>query len=204
MNEKLAMLIGLLLSDGSVYYDKSKKTYCIQFTNKSPDLRNLFRVLMEYCFGVKSFYMIPCRNAVSMRVFSKKIADSLFQYSPTFRTLPCKSFPCCNGFSCKICDILQKNGIDYPPSRIHSSIMQDSGLIKAFLYGFASGDGGIYINRENGIYTLEITCYHPFLKAQILDCLSSVGIKARVKPKAVLISGLKSFTKFMDEIGILK
>ena len=30
MNKDVAMLIGLLLSDGSVYYDKSKKTYCIQ------------------------------------------------------------------------------------------------------------------------------------------------------------------------------
>lgn len=38
MDENLAALIGFLISDGSVYYDKSKRTYCIQFTNKNKQM----------------------------------------------------------------------------------------------------------------------------------------------------------------------
>ncbi len=205
MNESLANLLGLLLSDGSVYYDKSKKTYCIQFTNKSSRLRNLFKDLMRNCFDVKKFYEIPCKNAVSLRVFSKRIAEILFRYSPSFRTLPCKSFPACNGFSClSECRPLQSGDIDYPPSRIHESVFSESIFTRAFLRGFVSGDGGIYINKEHGIYTIEIACYHPYLKKQIIACISSLGIQARQKPKAVLVSGIKHFDKFMDDVGVVK
>jgi DNA-binding transcriptional regulator WhiA len=205
MNEKYAHLLGLLLSDGSVYYDKSKKTYCIQFTNKSERLRNLFKDLMRECFNVKSFYEISCKNAISIRVFSKRIAEILFRYSPTFRTLPCKSFPACNGFSCFFeCKPIHYDGIEYPPSEIHESIISNPNHIKPFMRGFVSGDGGIYINKRHGIYTVEIACYHPFLKNQVIRCLESIGIQTRSKQKAVIVSGIKPFTKFMDEVGVIK
>lgn len=204
MNKNLANLLGLLLSDGSVYYDKSKKTYCIQFTNKSSRLRELFKGLMKDCFGVNKFYEIPCKNAVSLRVFSKRIAENLFRYSPSFRTLPCKSFPRCNMFSCSYCKPLNHNGIDYPPSQVHDSILSDSEFARAFLRGYVSGDGGVYINKKHSIYTVEIACYHPSLKNQVMDCISFLGIQARLKPKAVLVSGIKNFDKFMDEVGVVK
>lgn len=205
MNENLAKLLGLLLSDGSIYYDKSKRTYCIQFTNKSPKLRTLFKTLMKDCFGVDRFYEISCTKAVSVRVFSKKIAKALFQYSPTFRTLPCKSFPVCNGFSCfSKCKPFMRNDVEYPPCHIHKSVFSDYSLTRAFISGFVSGDGGTYINRKHSIYTVEIACYHPFLKEQILECLFHLEIQARSKERAVIVSGIAPFTKFVDEIGIVK
>ena len=204
MNEDLANLLGLLLSDGSVYYDKSKKTYCIQFTNKSSRLRVLFKDLMKRCFGTNKFYEIPCKNAVSLRVHSMKIAKKLFIYSPTFRTLPCKSSPRCNQFSCSFCKPQKNNGIEYPPSQIHESILSNSEFTRAFLRGFVSGDGGLYINKKHSIYTVEIACYHPFLKKQVIEGIESLGIQARLKPNAVLVSGIKPFTKFMDDVGIVK
>ena len=72
------------------------------------------------------------------------------------------------------------------------------------MFGFVSGDGGIYTNKKHGIYTIEIACYHPFLKNQIIECLDSIGIQARQKHNAVVVSGIRPFNKFMDEVGILK
>lgn len=200
----MAHLLGFLLSDGSVYYDKSKKTYCIQFTNKSETLREQFKGLMGSCFGVSKFYEIPCKNAVSIRIFSKKISDSLFEYSPAFRTLPCNSFPRCNSRSCSSCKPFVSDDIKYPPCRIPDQVMNKPELAVSFLRGFVSGDGGIYVNKNHSIYTVEIACYHPFLKDQVLQCISSLGIQARPKKKAVIVSGIGPFTKFMDKIGIVK
>ena len=205
MNEEIANLLGLLLSDGSIYFDKSKKTYCIQFTNKSRKLRNLFKNLMEDCFGVTKFYEIRCKNAVSIRVFSKAIAKMLFQYSPTFRTLPCKSFPICNKRSCfSDCKPLYKDGIEYPPCEINKSVFANSVFKRSFIRGFVSGDGGVYINKKHGIYTVEIVCYHPFLKKQIVECIESLGIQTRCKRRSVFISGITPFTRFIDKVGVVK
>lgn len=205
MNDKLAKLLGFLLSDGSVYYDKSKRTYCIQFTNKSLNLRNIFKVLMKDCFGVNRFYEIPCTNAVSVRIFSRKIAKTLFEYSPTYRTLPCKSFPKCNGFSCFLeCNPSVNNGIEYPPCEIHNSIFSKRSHIRSFISGFTSGDGSVCINWKHSIYKVELTCYHPFLRKQIMDSLSHIEIQARFNERAVFVSGIKPFSKFVDEIDIVK
>src|SRR3989338_4996438 len=87
MDKKLASFIGLLLSDGSVYFDRSKRTYCIQFTNKLEPMRNYFKLLARDLFEVKNFHENRCKNAISIRFFSKKVAEFLFTFSPTYRTL---------------------------------------------------------------------------------------------------------------------
>lgn len=205
MNENIANLLGLLLSDGSVYYDKSKRTYCIQFTNKSQSLRELFKSRMRECFHVTRFYETICKNAVSIRVFSKSVAELLFKYSPTFRTLPCMSFPACNGFSCfPRCRPLLSAGKQYPPCRIHPSVLSNTLFARAFIRGFVSGDGNVYVNRKDGIYIIEITCYHPFLRRQIIDCINFLGIQTRHNTRSVFVSGIVPFSKFMDEIGVMK
>ena len=76
MNEKLSSFIGLLLSDGSVYYDKSKRTYCIQLTNKFKSIRDYFNLLAKDLFDIKIFHENVCKNAISTRFFSVKIAKS--------------------------------------------------------------------------------------------------------------------------------
>ena len=55
MDKNLAALIGFLFSDGSVYYDKSKRTYCIQFTNKNKQMLEKFKYLATQCFGNLNF-----------------------------------------------------------------------------------------------------------------------------------------------------
>lgn len=205
MDEKLANLLGLLLSDGSVYYDKSKRTYCIQFTNKSPTLLKLFKELMKECFGVEKFYEIKCSNATSLRVFSKKIADELFKYSPTFRTLPLQQFPRAKKNSVPGGDKpLMYDSIEYPPCKIPNEVFNDKRYVSAFLRGFTSGDGSVYTNKRYGIYRFEITCYHPFLREQILKGLSLLEIPASQRRNSVYVSGIQNYRKFKADVGFVK
>ena len=146
MNEKLALLIGLLLSDGSVYYDKSKRSYCIQLTNKNLELLNLFKNLMKDCFGIVNISEHRCKNAESLRAFSTKVAKELFCYSPSFRTQACEHKPKCADPNCLDEHKLIGN-IRYTSCKQPDEILKNKSLASAFLKGFVSGDGTLYINR---------------------------------------------------------
>lgn len=204
MDENLATLIGLLLSDGSVYFDKSKRIFCIQFTNKVSKLREVFKSLMKDCFGVEKFSENRCKNGISIRVFSNNIANYLFKLSPTFRKLPCKSFPKCNFHSCVICSpIIDENNVEWPPCIIPEEILSDKSLVAPFLRGYSSGDGSVNINRKHSVYQVEIACFHPTLRNQILLCLNLLGISGWTKYKGVFISSKSELLKFFEIVGFL-
>jgi hypothetical protein len=78
MKKELCSLIGLLLSDGSVYYDKSKGTYCIQFTNKFESMRNYFKSLVTKLFGTVRFSENRCKNAFLSDFSRKKLLNFYF------------------------------------------------------------------------------------------------------------------------------
>lgn len=44
---KIAELLGMLLTDGCVWFKKSSKCFCIEFTNKSAVLHEKFRKINE-------------------------------------------------------------------------------------------------------------------------------------------------------------
>ena len=155
------------------------------------------------CFSVSKFYEIKCKNAVSVRVFSKKIAELLFDYSPTFRTLPCEQFPKCNGFSCKYDEPFLYKYKKYPPCKIPEEIIINKNYAKSFLRAFVAGDGCCYVNEKHSIYNIEITCYHPFLRKQISGCLFTLGIPTRMNERSVFISGIKNFAYYLDSVGLV-
>ena len=203
MNGNFAHLIGFLLSDGSVYYDKSKRTYCVQFTNKSENLRSIFKYLMKTCFQVTKFYEIAKKDVISVRVFSKRIADILFLYSPTFRTLPCNQFPKCNDHL-RHGKCLVYNFVEYPPCRIPKEVLENKEYSKRFIQGFTSGDGTLTIFPKYGAYRVELTCFHPFLREQILYCLKSLDFKTRSNWRSVFVSGKDNVSKFLSTVGYVK
>ena len=204
MDSDTATLIGLLLSDGSVYFDKSKRTFCVQLTSKSESLRECFKTLMKSCFGAKSFYEPDCKNGVSVRVFSKRIASRLFEMSPTFRKLPCNSKPRCNIHSCIKCSpVSDKNGVEWPPCIIPEDILRNTSLASAFVRGYASGDGSVYWNERHAVRQIEIACFHPTLKRQIASCIALLGIRCRTLDKGVVISSKSELLKFSSMVGFL-
>jgi len=185
MNKKLCSLIALLLSDGSVYYDKSKRTYCIQFTSNTESMRNYFRSIAKDLFGIKNFSENKCKNAISIRFFSKRIAEKLFQFSPTYRTL---KYP---------------DG-KYPGCKIPYEIKNSREFSTEFLKAFASCDGSISISRKNSTRIIEITCFHPRLKDDMLSCLQTLGIECRICKHSLKISNRVNIKKFHDSVGFLK
>lgn len=202
MDEKLALLIGLILSDGSIYYDKSKKSYCIQFTNKNTELLNLFRNLMRECFGIVNISEHKCKNAKSLRAFSTKYAKDLFSYSPSFRTQACEHKPICADPKC-LSEHTPINGIRYPSCKVPDEILEEKQLAAAFLKGFASGDGTLYINRNHSIFYVAITCYHPSLRNQIAKCINSLEIPTRFNKEKILVSGFRNCKKFLNTVGFI-
>lgn len=199
MNSDLALLIGLLLSDGSVYYDKSKRTWCIQFTNKDAKLLSVFKNLMGCCFGIRKFSTNKCANAIFLRVFSVRVAKTLHSYSPTYRTQACDNVPKCIGHS----KHLIQNEIKYPPCKIPDEIMSNPEFAATFLKGYASGDGNLYISKKYSIVRIDLTCYHPFLRKQLQDCLSVLGIPSRMTDKRVIVSGVSSSNKFLSLVNFI-
>jgi len=165
----------------------------------------LFKRLMKQCFGVEKFYEISCKNAISVRVFSKNIADYLFRYSPTYRTLPLEQFPKANERSVLVgFKALHYNSVKYPPCKIPEEIFSQKRCVAAFLRGFTSGDGSICINKKHSIYRVELTCYHPFLRKQSVECLSALGIPASARRNSVYVSGIANYQKFLRVVGFVR
>ena len=187
MNEKLSSLIGLLLSDGSVYYDKSKRIYCIQFTNKFELMRNYFKFLMNQLFGFTNFKENKCKNAISIRAFSTKIARFLFQFSPSYRTLHYNTIP-----------------ISYPSCKVPQEIKSSKSFASAFLKSYASCDGCIYFNPKYSIRYVEIACYHPQILNDLADCLKVLEINCKRTENSVIISGKDNLREFYFSVGFLK
>ncbi len=184
MNEQLAMLIGFLLSDGSVYFDKSKRTYCIQFTNKNNEMLEKFKFLASHCFGAQNFHINICKNARSVRFFSKIIAEQLFSYSPSFRTL-------------RFLDGA------YPKVNIPLEIFANKNLAAAFLQAYASCDGCIYSNKSHKA-VVEIACVHPELRQRLFELLKTLDIESLVTPKGIKICRKSEVEKFASKIRFLR
>ncbi len=203
MNENRAQLIALLLSDGSVYFDKSKRTYCIQFTNKVKGMRHVFKKLMEKSYKVNKFQKNKCRSAISVRVFSAKIARQLLLESNSFRTLSCSSYPKCNGKSCLRC-IKQKHGIlFYPSCSIPREILENKLFLRSFLRAYCSADGCVYRNSSHPNGVVEISCYHPNLKKGLKNAFRLCGVESRITRKGIIISKKASIRRFANGIGFL-
>lgn len=178
------MLIGFLLSDGSIYFDKSKQTYCIQLTNKVDALLEKFKDLMQECFGLNNPSYNKCSNALSIRFFSKKVALELMKYSPTYRTL---RFP---------------TGI-FPPAIIPVEILENPELLVPFLQAYFSCDGSVLLDKRTSHYRVEVACVHPLLRKQLSQALSSLEIRNRITLKGVVIGGKANVRLFADKIRFL-
>ena len=185
MNENLARIIAMLLSDGSVYFDKSKRTYCIQFTNSVPEMLGCFSGLFQSEFGARKFRINRCKNAASVRFFSKEIALVLFQYSPSYRTA------------------VFKDG-NYPNCRIPKEIFEDEALAASFLRAYASCDGCFYKNKSHPNGVIEIACHHPLLRKSLAALLAIFGIRCEISARRIRMQDKESVRLFAEKIGFLE
>ena len=207
MDELLA-LSAFLLADGCLT-STEKGNYMMVFYNRSKALLSTFADAATR-LGSKP-HVLQDRVVI----YDNKLARSLLELTPSYRTKPCDSRPKCprsRGLShgpCARCTPLVIGNTRWPPTRIPEPVFTDPGITRSYLRILFSCDGGVELRhrRASGRLILErrisITSAHPLVRAQIVKLLSSLGISARVEGPHVLIYRKRSLRIFADEIGFL-
>lgn len=121
--------MGILLTDGGVS-KASKNLYEIYITNNSETLLRLFKVCISEIFGQQKFYEYKSKTVSKVKITSYKIANFLFDFSPSYRTRRCDTYPKCSRMkdriSCKFCLPMAC----YPPVKIPDFIANGTTEIK--------------------------------------------------------------------------
>lgn len=172
MNRNVAMLLGLLYTDGCVS-PKGVRSWRVYFSNKSHILVYLFRDCMKEVFGLPNARVridITRDGLLRAIVDSKEVGDVLTARYGTFRTLA------------------WKDG-SLPLAELPVAELKQSKNVGPFLQAAFSCDGGVHLYPayRNGlrrqtiwlIRTVYLACAHPALRKQYMELLASIGIHAR-------------------------
>ncbi|OIO20842.1 hypothetical protein COV61_04680 [Candidatus Micrarchaeota archaeon CG11_big_fil_rev_8_21_14_0_20_47_5] len=174
----------MLLSDGSLYFDKSKRTYCIQFTNTVEGMLDYFRHITNCEFGKRNFSYNRCGSAKSARFFSVPIAKKLLSEASTFRTAPFADGT-------------------HPKCKIPNSILLSKSFTCAFLRAYCSCDGSISIDRSHPRGVIDIACYNPHLRSQLSNCFESLGIRVSHSTHGLRVYDKRSLSIFSTKVRFL-
>ena len=198
MNRDLAILLGLLFTDGCVS-PKRVHSWRIYFAAVSKNLVKIYGDTLQRVFDLPSERIRHDKTADDLYriiVNSKKIGNFLVNNFGTFRTLRLS------------------NG-KLPATRLPIRELSETGCIKPFLQAAFSGDGGVsfypaYRTGSHGgtkwlIRTVFLSCEHPLLRDQYMQMLSLLGIQARNVPQdgKIKIETKENILKFYQEVGFL-
>jgi hypothetical protein len=192
-NLDLGLLVGLLLTDGSVR--NQKRSQKVIFSNKSEILHELFRKLMGKLFNVQRFEERTDRLGVKSTIkTSKNIVEFLLTLTPSYRTKP------------------YEDGT-YPPTEIPKFIKQMSkeDLSKVLQIMF-SCDGSVVLGvkwhklKNHWVFTrrIQLTSVLP----KVLNGLSKLlREKFQMRPKIwkneIVLDRKHDILKFSKEIRFL-
>lgn len=172
MSKELAIILGLLFTDGCVS-PRKPSSWRIYFAVQSECLTLLLRDCIAKEFNLELSRVRIGKTSdglIRAIVTSKEVGNSLVSSFGTFRTLK---------FS---------NGL-LPPAKLPVSLLLSSGYTKEFLSAAFSCDGGVslYVAHRKGtqggtkwlIRTVFLACAHPALRSNYLHLITSLGIRAR-------------------------
>ncbi|MBI3305157.1 hypothetical protein HYZ80_02450 [Candidatus Parcubacteria bacterium] len=195
MNKELAILLGLLYTDGCV--SPKGQSWRIYFAVKSQVLVNLFRDCMVDVFALESNRVrigVTQDGLTRAIVNSKEVGNWLVGRFGTFRTLK---------FA---------NG-RLPPARLPVSLLKSTRHVADFLRIAFSCDGGVsfYSAKRDGrnggtrwlIRTVFLACTHPQLRRDYLKLLSQLGIRVRevAKDGKLKMETERDIRLFQERIG---
>ena len=189
----MARLIGLLLTDGSLWCNKKSKLWSISFTSNSDELVAEFENLIFELFHLKVHKRLYKGSWEVKGGISKKVAAELTSYSPTYRTLA-----------------YSKEENKYPESKIPEFIFERLELAKEFLRYAFTGDGTVIFNIGKARYgfrfdrCVKLYCEHPNLRKQYYELLEKLGYKPTMLKDAVLLRKPENIKKFEREIGFVE
>ncbi|MBI2542668.1 MAG: hypothetical protein HYW24_00560 [Candidatus Aenigmarchaeota archaeon] len=190
----LGILVGLLLTDGSVTFNS--RSWRIVFSGKSEELRELFKQKMKLLFSIEKFSEWTDEFGVkSLQVRQKQAASQLLRLVPTFRTKPFKdgTFP-----QVRLPEFFEK-----------MSTREMAEIMKAMF----SADGSIVLgvkwrqDKKMWVFTRRIclTSVTPSLKEQIAEILEKrFGMKPQIWRSDVALERKSDILKFKEVIGFVK
>lgn len=191
----LGILVGLLLTDGSVNSSGGHKN--ISFTNKSKELHILFREKIKKIFGIAEFQEWEDRrwdNIKTTFVRSTNVFKKLHQIVPSFRTKPFEDST-------------------FPPSEIPEFIfhLQETEIIEILKVMFST-DGciclGVSWDKSDNMWkirrTIEFSCFHPKIKEQVSQLLNKLQIHNKIREDGIVIWRKNDIMKFREKIGFIK
>jgi hypothetical protein len=189
----LGILVGLLLTDGSV--SKNGSSWTIEFINKSEELHKLFRTQVSKIFGTHSIREINDHRSPEIKrslLKSNSVARTLLQVIPTFRTK-------------------RNNDGSFPASCIPSfvfSLSKDE--IAKVLQVIFSTDGCVSIwptwNKRKKLWEvkklIKISCKHPIIRGQIVTLLKKLGFEPTLREinDEIVLFKKRDIIKFDKEI----
>ncbi|MBI2578330.1 MAG: LAGLIDADG family homing endonuclease [Candidatus Aenigmarchaeota archaeon] len=190
---KMAQLIGLLITDGSLWCNKKSGLWSISFTSNSNELVAEFERLIFEIFHLKLRKRIYKGSWEVKSGISRKAAAELISYSPSYRTLA-----------------YNKAENKYPGTIIPEFILSNSELGKQFLRYAFTGDGTVIFNIGKARYgfrfdrCVKLYSEHPNLRKQYFGLLEKLGYKPTMLKDAVLLRKPENIKKFEREIGFVE
>jgi hypothetical protein len=190
----LGMLIGLLLTDGSVNTSGGHKN--IAFTNRSEVLHQIFKEKMQRVFGVSKFQEWRDKrwnNVKTTFLRSAKIFKILHSIVPSFRTKPLSDGT-------------------FSPAKIPEFVFNlEEKVIAEILKLMFSADGcvclGVTWNKTDKRWQIrrmvKFACRHPKIKEQVSSLLKKLGIGNKIKPDGIVIWRKEDILKFKEKIGFV-
>lgn len=193
--DKLSEIAILLLAEENV---RKHNGYEVQFTNTDFALRSYFSDLVE-----KLGFEVKRKSEKQLVVYSKQLAEALFNLSPSYRSKPRKSGKqnaCSPNCGCSIADGMLYDGVEYAPSSFPPAAFQEPALA---LKLFFSCEGGVVLSEKGGNEVIVRVC-HPVLKAQIKQMLSLLEFDFRERGKGLIYLRKKSeVKKFAEQVGFV-
>ena len=188
----LGILIGLLLTDGSVRTNKKAHTWKINLSGKSDELHSIFKNKMKKIFGLIKCTEWTDKKGVNATEFNSKLAvQKLLKFSPTFRT---KKF----------------DDGTFPNAKIPEFFndLSANNLARVFQIMF-SADGcvsfGVFWDEKKRRWELkrriQLSSRHPEIKQQIANLLRErFLINPRVEKRGLILDRKQDILKFAKEI----
>ena len=190
----LGILVGLLLTDGSVCHTKSGH-WRIKFMSKSEELHKLFTSLTSRVFDVDKFHeWSDSKSGVKQIVIeSKEIFDKLTSIVPTFRTLPIEG---------------QETQARIPEFIFQLTKDQKAEILRVMF----STDGFVslvprWVKKDKCWridFEVTLRSKHSVIKQQVGQLLEEFGIKPIIDDTGVQIFKKSEIKTFSEEIGFVK
>lgn len=190
----LAILVGMLLTDGSVNVSGSHKN--IAFTNRSEVLHKIFKEKMRNLFGIVKFQEWKdkrWRNVKTTFLRSPEIYEWLQKLTPSYRTKP------------------ELDG-KFPPSRIPNFVLKlKPKEIAEVLRIMFSTDGCVCLgaswSKSDEMWQIrrliKFSCLHPIIKEQVSELLRKLGIAHKADEEGIIIWKENDIRAFHQNVGFV-